>query len=75
MKKSTHQAWSTRWSGEFSGASRHEASKMRNIKEHWKAAAEKALTYNKMKKAAFAMAISNDSHAAPTRAPQKSRKK
>jgi hypothetical protein len=75
MKKSTHQAWSTRWSGEFSGASRHEASKMRNIKEHWKAAAEKALTYNKMKKAAFAMTISNDSHAAPTRAPQKSRKK
>ena len=31
IQKHTHQAWSTRWSGEFSGASRVEAQKVRNV--------------------------------------------
>ena len=57
LKKATHQAWSTRWSGEFSGASRHEAAKMRSIKHHWQAAALKALEYKHMREAALAHAV------------------
>jgi hypothetical protein len=58
LKKHTHQAWSTRWSGEFSGASAAEAKKMRDVKHHWKNAAKKALEYKAMREAALAHAAS-----------------
>ena len=57
LKKSTHQAWSTRWSGEFSGASRAEAQKVHDVKQRWKDSALKALTYQKMREAALSAAV------------------
>jgi hypothetical protein len=65
LKKHTHQAWSTRWSGEFSGASRAEAQKVHDVKQHWKSAALKALQYQKMREAALSAAVG------PTRAHEK----
>ena len=60
IKKHTHQAWSTRWSGEFSGASRAEARKVNEVKNHWKTSALKALQSKQMREAALASAVGND---------------
>jgi len=53
IQKHTHQAWSTRWSGEFSGASRAEAQKVRQVKRNFRDKAFKALKIEKMKQAAL----------------------
>ena len=62
IKQHTHQAWSTRWSGEFSGASRAEAQKVEHTKRHARESKLKSIQDKQRQAAAFMVKKDDDEH-------------